>query len=47
MLKRHMAMRQKYPDRKPVHDVPYKGIKNLRPETKDMVEAFLTGKPGK
>jgi len=47
MVKRHMGMRQKYPDRKPVHAVPYEGIENLRPETKDLVKAFLAGKPGK
>ena len=47
MVKRHMGMRQKHSDRKPVHGVPYEGIENLRPETKDMVEAFLAGKPGK
>ena len=47
MVKRHMAMRQRYPDRKPVHGVPYEGIENLRPETEAMVEAFLAGKPGK
>ena len=47
MVKRHMAMRQKYPDRKPVHGIPYEGIENLRPETKDLVRHFLAGKPAK
>ena len=47
MIKRHMGMRQKYPDRKPVHAVPYEGIANLRPETQDLVKAFLAGKAGK
>jgi len=47
MVKRHMGMRQKYPDRKPVHDIPYQGIENLRPETKALVAGFLAAKPGK
>ena len=47
MIKRHMGMRQKYPDRKPVHDIPYKGIENLRPETKALVDGFLAAKSGK
>ena len=38
MAKRHLGMKQKYPDRKPGMDVPYGGIENLRPETKAMVE---------
>jgi arylsulfatase len=37
MLKRHLGMKQKYPDRKQGHDVPYGGIENLRPETKALV----------
>jgi arylsulfatase len=44
MVKRHMGMRQKHPDRKPVHDVPYQGIENLRPETRALVDAFLAAK---
>jgi arylsulfatase len=47
MIKRHMGMRQKYPDRKPVHGVPYEGIENLRPETQDLIKSFLAGKAGK
>ena len=43
MIKRHMAMRQKYPDRKPVYGVPYEGIENLRPETKELVRIFKAG----
>jgi arylsulfatase len=42
-----MGMRQKYPDREPVHGVHYEGIENLRPETQDLVKAFLAGKAGK
>jgi arylsulfatase A-like enzyme len=47
MIKRHMASRTKYPDRKPVHDTPYQGIENLRPETKELVKAFEAGLPKK
>lgn len=34
MVKRHMAFKQKYPDRPPTHAIPYEGIENLRPESK-------------
>ncbi len=37
MLKRHLGMKQKYPDRDQGHDVPYGGIENLRPETKALI----------
>ncbi len=47
MVKRHMALKQKYSDRAVVHDVPYKGIENLRPESKKIVEIFLLGLPPK
>jgi len=47
MIKRHMALKQKYPDRAAVHDTPYKGIENLRPESKKIVEIFLLGLPQK
>ena len=47
MVKRHMATRQQYPDRKPVTAVPYEGIENLRPETQALVEHFLAVKPAK
>jgi arylsulfatase len=40
MLKRHMAMKQQYPDREPGRDIPYGGIENLRPETQALVEGF-------
>ena len=40
MLKRHLGMKQKHPDRKQGHDVPYGGIENLRPETKALVAAM-------
>jgi len=45
MVKRHMAMKMKFPDRKAVYDVPYGGIENLRPETKKVVEIFVAGSP--
>ena len=47
MVKRHMALKQKYPDRPVVHDIPYKGIENLRPESKKAVEIFMLGLPQK
>jgi hypothetical protein len=47
MVKRHMAFKQKYPDRPAVHDMPYKGIENLRPESKKAVEIFMLGLPKK
>ena len=47
MAKRHLGMKQKYPDRKQGHDVPYGGIENLRPESKALVEAFKARKPDK
>jgi arylsulfatase len=40
MLKRHMGMKQKFPDRQPGRDLPYKGIENLRPETKALVQSM-------
>ncbi len=47
MVKRHLMNKQKYPDRKPVHGVPYEGIENLRPETLEMREIFLSWQPKK
>ncbi len=40
MLKRHLGMKQKYPDREPGRDVPYGGIENLRPETKALIDSM-------
>ncbi len=37
---RHEAFKQKYPDRPETHGAPYEGIENLRPETKEMLEAY-------
>jgi arylsulfatase len=47
MVKRHMAYKQKFPDRKSTYGIPYKGIENLRPETKKLVEFFMLGQPNK
>jgi arylsulfatase len=47
MVKRHMAFKQKYPDRPPTHAIPYEGIENLRPESEKIVEIFLLGLPQK
>jgi len=47
MVKRHMAFKMKYPDRKPVYAMPYEGIENLRPETKRLLEVFKLGLPQK
>ncbi len=47
MVKRHMAWKQKYPDRKPTYGIPYEGIEDLRPETKKLVEIFMIGLPKK
>jgi len=40
MLKRHMGMKQKHPDREPGRGLPYGGIENLRPETKALVQSM-------
>ncbi len=47
MVKRHMAMKQKYPDRPMVKDMPYGGIEDLRPETRELIRVFALGMPGK
>lgn len=47
MIKRHMAMKMKYPDRPPVMEMPYGGIENLRPETKELLRIFAMSMPKK
>ncbi len=47
MVKRHMALKQKYPDRPTTHAIPYGGIENLRPETQKLLEVFAIGLPEK
>ena len=47
MIKRHMALKKKYPNRPATYAKPYEGIENLRPESKELVEIFLLGLPQK
>ena len=47
MVQRHMMNRKKYPDRELARDMPYEGIQNLRPETKQMLEIFKMSQPKK
>ncbi len=47
MIKRHMMTKMKYPDRGPTYGVPYEGIENLRPETVQMRQIFLSWQPKK
>jgi arylsulfatase len=47
MVKRHMAYKMKHPDRPPTMGMPYEGIENLRPETREMLRVFSLGRPGK
>ena len=41
MIQRHMKRKAKYPDEGPGLGMPYKGIENLRPESKKAVQEFL------
>lgn len=41
MIQRHKARKQKYPDEGPATGIPYEGIENLRPESKEAVQQFL------
>jgi len=41
VIQRHMQRKAKYPSEPPARGVPYKGISNLRPESKAAVDAFL------
>jgi arylsulfatase len=47
MVKRHMAMKMKFPDSPPTMAMPYGGIENLRPETQELLRIFALGKPKK
>jgi arylsulfatase len=40
MRARHEAFKKKYPDRPETKGASYAGIENLRPETKEMLEAY-------
>ena len=42
MVKRHMMSIHKYPHAKGGQGVPYKGISNLRPESKETVKTFMS-----
>jgi arylsulfatase len=41
MLQRHLQRKLEYPDEGPATGIPYDGVENLRPESKDAVEQFL------
>jgi arylsulfatase A-like enzyme len=41
MRARHMAFKNKYPDRKETAGKPYEGISNLRPETKELLNSYM------
>ncbi len=45
MIKRHMMMIMKYPHNKLGKGHPYEGIANLRPESKEAVETFMSWQP--
>ena len=47
MAKRHMMTIAKYPHLKLGKDRPYGGIENLRPESKEIVETFMSWQPQK
>ncbi len=42
MRVQHVRMRDKFPDWKPAIGLPYEDVENLRPETKKMVQTWLT-----
>ena len=45
MAKRHMMTIAKYPHAKLGRGRPYEGIENLRPESKEVVETFMSWHP--
>ena len=47
MAKRHMMTFAKYPHFKLGKGRPYEGIENLRPESKEVVETFISWQPKK
>ena len=47
MAKRHMMTAAKYPHFKLGKGRPYEGIENLRPESKEVVETFMSWQPNK
>ena len=44
IIERHLAWKQRYPDLPAAVDTPYSGIENLRPETLEMRDEWLTWK---
>ncbi len=44
IVERHLKWKEKYPDLPAARDIPYSGIENLRPETIEMRETWLTWK---
>ena len=47
MVKRHMMMIAKYPHAQLGKGIPYEGIENLRPESKETVATFMSWQPSK
>lgn len=47
MVQRHMMMIKKYPHNELGKGIPYEGIDNLRPESKEAVETFMSWQPQK
>ena len=41
MRVQHLRMKDKFPDWKPAHGMPYEDVENLRPETREMVAMWL------
>jgi arylsulfatase len=42
MIKRHQKMIAKYPNSEIGKDIPYGGIENLRPESQEAREVFMS-----
>ena len=40
MLEQHLRMKDKYPDWKQAHGMPYEDVENIRPETKEMLKTW-------
>jgi arylsulfatase len=47
IIKRHMMTIAKYPHSEVGKGLPYSGIENLRPESKEMVEHFMSWQAGR
>ena len=45
MVKRHQMVNAEYPHRTLDKDRPYGGIENLRPESREIVETFMSWQP--